>query len=382
MPPLVGGGMRNGICGDVVVKEDAPVGPPQLPLPLGVMLPPLPGRGGDELCMLKRLPPPPPGTLRPPLPPLHANELSEEGEGDVSAVGGEGGDEVELVGDVASERMAECAPCGETDNSAADCSCELKPANAAGSRPLMGKLKGPGGNNLLSAGDIIYDGGGCGGILLSISSSFPELSEPLPPSPLLDRFASCSPVESLLCSSTTVGLLFEQTSSMGSDLTSSAVRVSGDDVKLPLTLSLLAMPLPLPVSLLVFPLLPLPEGPLRFSSFRGGVLLLLCLMVEKSAGVNCGDELRWCTISGLLLLLDGKPLSGPRRRFIALFESSADGVELFRSRRSIAMLRLNSWLLMCVEANGSCWDGGGGGGEPLLREYSTDSSCRALWCVL
>lgn len=121
---------------------------------------------------------------------------------------------------------------------------------------------------------------------------------------------------------------------------------------------------------------------LRFSSFSGGVLLLLCLMVEKSAAVNCGDELRGCTISGLLLLLDGKPLSGPRKRFIALFESSADGVELWRSRLSIAMLRLNSWLLMCVEANGSCCVGGGGGGEPQLRGYSGGSSCRILWCEL
>lgn len=80
-------------------------------------------------------------------------------------------------------------------------------------------------------------------------------------------------------------------------------------------------------------------------------------------------------------MLDGKPLSGPRRRFMALFESSADGVELFLSRRSMAMLRLNNWLLMCVDANGSCWDGGGGGGEPLLRGYSGGSSSN-VWCEL
>lgn len=112
MPPLVGGGIRSGICGGVVVRVGAadrvpPTTPPAVPL--GVMLPPLQGRGGDEQCMLKRLPPTP---LPTPPPPLHASELSEEGDADVSAVGGEGGDEAELVGDVAADRMAECAAKG------------------------------------------------------------------------------------------------------------------------------------------------------------------------------------------------------------------------------------------------------------------------------
>lgn len=50
---------------------------------------------------------------------------------------------------------------------------------------------------------------------------------------------------------------------MGSDLTLSALRVSGEQVKLPLTLSLFAIPFPLPVSVLPLPLLPaapLPEN--------------------------------------------------------------------------------------------------------------------------
>lgn len=109
MPPLVGGGMRSGICGGVVVKVGVAGRVPPLAVPLGVMLPPLPGRGGDELCMLKRLAPTP---LPTPTPPLHANEFSEEGDGEVSAVGGEGGEEAELVGDAAAERMAVCAPKG------------------------------------------------------------------------------------------------------------------------------------------------------------------------------------------------------------------------------------------------------------------------------
>lgn len=114
---------------------------------------------------------------------------------------------------------------------------------------------------------------------------------------------------------------------------------------------------------------------LLFSSFRGGVLLLLCLMVEKSAGVNCGEALRACKISGLLLLLDGNPLSPtePRIRFMAFeFESSADGAELLRSRRimaAAAMLRLKS----CEEAEGICGDGGEGPAE--LRENNEVSSC-------
>lgn len=96
------------------------------------------------------------------------------------------------------------------------------------------------------------------------------LRDPLPPSPLLERLASCSPVESLLCSSLAFALallLLEQTSSIGSDLTSSTPRARGEGVRLP-SFSLIEMPLPL-LPLLPFalplpelPALPLPAGPL------------------------------------------------------------------------------------------------------------------------
>lgn len=84
------------------------------------------------------------------------------------------------------------------------------------------------------------------------------LKEPLPQSTLLTRSCSFSPLESLLCSS----LLLLHTSSIGSDLTSSALRVSGDGVRLPsfspegtpFPFALEFEPLPLPVTL--------PEEPL------------------------------------------------------------------------------------------------------------------------
>lgn len=49
-------------------------------------------------------------------------------------------------------------------------------AKAAGSRLLIGNVKGADGNNLVSAGEIRNGADGpCEGILFSISSSFPEL---------------------------------------------------------------------------------------------------------------------------------------------------------------------------------------------------------------
>lgn len=111
---------------------------------------------------------------------------------------------------------------------------------------------------------------------------------------------------------------------------------------------------------------------LRFSSFGGGELLLLCFIVEKSVGVSCGEVLRGCTISGLFVLLGGRPLSELRIRFNTLLGSSADDDELLCcSRLIMAMLRLY---------NGN-WVGGngGGGGEPL-RGYSGESSCMGEWC--
>lgn len=105
---------------------------------------------------------------------------------------------------------------------------------------------------------------------------------------------------------------------------------------------------------------------LRFSSFGGGELLLLCFIVEKSVGVNCGEVLRGWTMSGLLLLLGGKPLSGPRILFSVLVGSSADDVELLWSRLIIPMPRLK---------NGICVGGNGGGGDAALRWYKDDSSC-------
>lgn len=98
------------------------------------------------------------------------------------------------------------------------------------------------------------------------------LRDPLPPSPLLERLASCSPVESLLCSSLALALLLEQTMSMGSDLTSSApARASGEGVRLP-SLSLMEIPLPLlaPLPLpLPLPEFPLPVGPLPNGAGNG-----------------------------------------------------------------------------------------------------------------
>lgn len=85
MPPLVGGGMRKGSWGVLLL------------LLTGVtpVAPPLAGRGG-EACRLKG---PKPLFTLPTIDP--SDEL-----GDVMAVGGDGGAEVELVGDEAAERMA------------------------------------------------------------------------------------------------------------------------------------------------------------------------------------------------------------------------------------------------------------------------------------
>lgn len=96
---------------------------------------------------------------------------------------------------------------------------------------------------------------------------------------------------------------------------------------------------------------------LRFSSLGGGELLLLCFIVEKSVGVNWGEVLRGWTMSGLLVLLGGKPLSGPRIRFNVLVGSSAEDVELLCSRLNMP-IRLK---------NGICVGGSGGGGDTVFR---------------
>lgn len=78
--------------------------------------------------------------------------------------------------------------------------------------------------------------------------------EPLPQSTLPTRSCSFSPFESLLCSS----LLLLQTNSMGSDLTSSALRVRGEGVRLS-PFSPAVMPLPFALELE-----PLPPFPVAF----------------------------------------------------------------------------------------------------------------------
>ena len=69
-------------------------------------------------------------------------------------------------------------------------------------------------------------------------------------------------------------------------------------------------------------------------------------------------------------------------RLMAAPESSADGAELLRSLRimaAAAILCLNSCVLSCDEADGSCGDGGEG---PALRENMEDSSCNDELCEL
>lgn len=90
MPPLVGGGIRKGICGVLLLDGVMPEAPP------------LPGRGG-EVCMLKG-PAPLFRLVLLLLLLLHIIEPSDEF-GEVMAVGGDGGAEVELVGEEVLERI-------------------------------------------------------------------------------------------------------------------------------------------------------------------------------------------------------------------------------------------------------------------------------------
>lgn len=94
MPPLVGGGIRKGICGVLLLDGVRPEAPP------------LPGLGGD-VCMLNG--PAPLFKLGLLLLLLHIIEPSDE-LGEVIAVGGDGGAEVELVGEEVLERIELCGP--------------------------------------------------------------------------------------------------------------------------------------------------------------------------------------------------------------------------------------------------------------------------------
>lgn len=89
MPPLVGGGIRKGICG-LLLLEERPEAPP------------LPGLGGELCNMLKG--PAPLFKVELLWLLLHIIEPSDEF-GEVMSVGGDGGAEVELVGEEVLDRI-------------------------------------------------------------------------------------------------------------------------------------------------------------------------------------------------------------------------------------------------------------------------------------
>jgi len=109
MPPLVGGGIRSGSCGTgttdpccapcvSIFTDNCLALEFEFELQLARLLPfvfaavpeqkSLPGRGGD----------------------IFKGRLYSELVGEVNAVGGDGGDEVELVGEVAAERIIFSGP--------------------------------------------------------------------------------------------------------------------------------------------------------------------------------------------------------------------------------------------------------------------------------